>query len=447
MNCTDATFSNNGFVDDNGDECEKTASSEEIWKAQDENGDPIADCEYDPYLHRTVEHPLTNTETLLHLLKIALGTGIFAMPKAFSNSGYVVGTVGTIVVGIITTYCVHVLVKIHYILCQRTKVSSLSYPLIAEAAVLSGPPCFRNFGPFMIQLVNVIFLICEIGACCIYVVFISSNVKELTDYFFTLDTDVRWIMLILLLPLIFINWIRNLKFLAPLSIIGTAVTLISFGIIFYYLFREPLSLDGREAFGSISHFPMFFGTALFSLEAVTAIIPLENEMRSPEKFVGATGILNRAMVIVVSFFVGMGLCGYLKYGNDIEASITLNLPKHELPAQIAKALLSCAIFISNAVVTQVAIDLAWTQYFVHRLANSTKKLVWEYALRTSIVCVTVMLAIAIPNLDLFISLIGALTLSTLGLTLPAFLECCTLWHSTSGTSRALLIKIVQSEEQ
>lgn len=60
------------------------------------------------------------------------------------------------------------------------------------------------------------------------------------------------------------------------------------------------------------------------------IIPLENEMKSPKKFVGATGILNRAMVIVVSFFVCMGLCGYLKYGSEIEASITLNLPKHEM---------------------------------------------------------------------------------------------------------------------
>lgn len=60
------------------------------------------------------------------------------------------------------------------------------------------------------------------------------------------------------------------------------------------------------------------------------IIPLENEMKSPNKFVSTTGILNRAMFIVVSFFVGMGLCGYLKYGKDIESSITLNLPKHEL---------------------------------------------------------------------------------------------------------------------
>lgn len=34
---------------------------------------------------------------------------------------------------------------------------------------------------------------------------------------------------------------------------------------------------------------------------------------------------------------------------------------------------------------------------------------------------------------------GALTLSTLGLAIPAFLECCARWHTTTGLSRATLI--------
>lgn len=64
-----------------------------------------------------------NKETLIHLLKIALGTGIFAMPNAFKSSGFVVGIVGTIIVGFITNYCVHSLVHTHYMLCKRNKVA------------------------------------------------------------------------------------------------------------------------------------------------------------------------------------------------------------------------------------------------------------------------------------------------------------------------------------
>lgn len=67
------------------------------------------------YFHR-------NNETLVHLLKLALGTGIFSMPNAFHNAGYVVGVIGTIIVGAIATYCVHILVNIQYDLCKRKKV-------------------------------------------------------------------------------------------------------------------------------------------------------------------------------------------------------------------------------------------------------------------------------------------------------------------------------------
>lgn len=53
-----------------------------------------------------------NNETLIHLLKGSLGTGILAMPNAFYNSGLLIGTVGTILIGILCTYCLHVLVSI-----------------------------------------------------------------------------------------------------------------------------------------------------------------------------------------------------------------------------------------------------------------------------------------------------------------------------------------------
>lgn len=59
-----------------------------------------------------------NSETLIHLLKGSLGTGILAMPNAFLNAGLLVGTVGTILIGILCTYCLHVLVSISYTICS-----------------------------------------------------------------------------------------------------------------------------------------------------------------------------------------------------------------------------------------------------------------------------------------------------------------------------------------
>lgn len=73
------------------------------------------------------------------------------------------------------------------------------------------------------------------------------------------------------MPLILVNWIRNLKFLTPCSTIANCITFASFGIILYYIFREPLTFENRELIGDVQDFPLYFGTVLFALEAIGVV--------------------------------------------------------------------------------------------------------------------------------------------------------------------------------
>ncbi|KAG8262920.1 hypothetical protein J6590_043908 [Homalodisca vitripennis] len=66
---------------------------------------------YNPYQHRQVPHPTTDGETLMHLLKGSLGTGILAMPLAFANAGLIFGIISTFFVGAVSTYCVNILYR------------------------------------------------------------------------------------------------------------------------------------------------------------------------------------------------------------------------------------------------------------------------------------------------------------------------------------------------
>lgn len=59
------------------------------------------------------------------------------------------------------------------------------------------------------------------------------------------------------------------------------------------------------------------------------VLPLENEMKRPEKFRSTCGVLNAAMTPIAILYSVVGLFGYIKYGEKTKGSITLNLPERE----------------------------------------------------------------------------------------------------------------------
>jgi solute carrier family 36 (proton-coupled amino acid transporter) len=155
-------------------------------------------------------------------------------------------------------------------------------------------------------------------------VFISSNIKGIADLYTEEKTDVRLIMLIILLPLIFLNWvrsgnvaaslsatkfqsklvspqIRNLKFLAPFSTFANFITMISFGLIAYYIFETPFTIADKHAYGSLKSFPLFFGTVLFALEAI-GVVSATISKRFQTVFMPDHIDLYRLLVCYVSIF-------------------------------------------------------------------------------------------------------------------------------------------------
>ena len=72
---------------------------------------------------------------------------------------------------------------------------------------------------------------------------------------------------------------------------------------------------------------------------------------------GMAGVLNFSMVTIACLYIGMGFFGYLRYGADTMASITLNLPAGSPLAELAMAMFSVAIFFSFALQFYVVMDI------------------------------------------------------------------------------------------
>lgn len=402
------------------------------------NGDMIVDDNYDPHLHRNRPHPTTNFETLVHLLKGSLGTGILAMPQAFYNAGYISGFVNTILIGILCTYCLHVLVQAQYALCKRHRVPILTYPISMKMALEEGPACLRPFSPYAVVIVDGFMIVYQLGICCVYIVFVATNIKQLVDMYLNLDVKIH--CMILLVPLIGINMIRNLKILAPFSTLANVITFVGLGMILYYVLDDLPPLSEREMVADMGRFPLFFGTTLFALEAVGVIIALENNMATPKSFGGTFGVLNVGMFVIVALYALMGFVGYWKYGADSLGSVTLNLPEMDILSRTIRILFAVAIFISYGLQCYVPVDIIWNVYLVQKYKDSNNKFVYEMLVRIVVVIVTFLLAVAIPRLGLFISLFGALCLSALGIAFPAIMEICVLWPDKLGPGKMILWK-------
>lgn len=73
-----------------------------------------------------------------------------------------------------------------------------------------------------------------------------------------------------------------------------------------------------------------FSTVIFAMEGIGVVMPVENEMANPKRFLGCPGVLNVAMVIVISLYGIVGFFGYVQYGDNVKGSVTLNLPEDEM---------------------------------------------------------------------------------------------------------------------
>ncbi|XP_012261968.2 proton-coupled amino acid transporter-like protein pathetic isoform X2 [Athalia rosae] len=384
---------------------------------------------YNPFEHRKLAHPTSDMDTLIHLLKGSLGTGILAMPLAFKNSGLAFGLIATFFIGAVCTYCVHILVKCAHALCRRTQTPSLGFADVAEAAFLVGPEPVQKYARLAKATINTFLVIDLIGCCCVYIVFISTNVKQVVDYYTESETNLRIFMAALLPLLIVFSLVRNLKYLAPFSMIANILIATGMAVTFYYIFRDLPSIEGKTHFSTWQQLPMFFGTAIFALEGIGVVMPLENNMRTPQHFIGCPGVLNIGMFFVVLLYSLVGFFGYLRYGDKTLGSITLNLPQDEILAQSVKLMIAIAIFFTYGLQFYVPMEIIWKN-IKHRFGS--KKLTAEYIVRIVLVIFTVVIAIAIPNLGPFISLVGAVCLSTLGLMFPSIIELVTVWELENG---------------
>ncbi|XP_037035316.1 proton-coupled amino acid transporter-like protein CG1139 [Bradysia coprophila] len=398
---------------------------------QTQNGDtPMfknnnAGEDYDPYLHRNIPNATSNYQTLIHLLKGTLGTGIMAMPYAFSKAGYVSGLMSTVFLTLMTTNCFLMLTNNQYILCKRHRRPTLSYPMLMKMSLEEGPSFLRCLSKIAIPFVDGFLIGNQCGICCVYVVFTAENIGEILNEACGVYWNVKIYVAILLLPLMLLMCVRNLKHLTPFSLISNCITFVGVAMLFYYFFEDGIAGPSeRKAINSIENFPLYFGTILFAINSFALVIAVENNMKTPKSF---NMIMSIAMGAICVLYAAFGFVGYLRYGESCKGSVTLNPDQTETLAKCIRGIFALAIFISYGLQGYVPVSIVWGTYLSKVWDNPDNKIYYEFAVRISFVLITCGVAAAIPFIGLFINLIGAFSISMLGIICPALMEICVLY--------------------
>ncbi|ETN64851.1 amino acid transporter [Anopheles darlingi] len=391
-------------------------------------------------------HKTSYLETLMHLFKGNIGTGCYAMGDAFRNGGLLLATTLTLFLGFVCVHCQHVLLNCANLMQQRIREEQrgLSAGAGMKVALPSdgggqpldfadtvgycfqyGPARFRRWATTMRHTVNVFICVTQLGFCCIYFVFISSNYKQIGDRY-GLELSAHHYMALLLVPIILTSIITQLKFLSYCSMIANVFMTFGIGITFYYALKDLPSmadeLATRGLIGEAERIPLFFGTAIFAFEGIALVLPLQNEMRRPVDFGRTFGVLNVGMVFIVTLFTVFGFVGYLRWGDEVQGSMTLNLPDNELLAEGVKMMIATGVLLGFALQFFVAIMILWPMVESRSAIARQYPVSCEMIFRILLVLMTFLIAKFVPSLGLFISLIGAFCSTALALIFPPIIE-------------------------
>ncbi|XP_046687471.1 LOW QUALITY PROTEIN: proton-coupled amino acid transporter 1-like [Homalodisca vitripennis] len=298
------------------------------------------------------------------------------------------------------------------------------------------------------------------GAAALQIIIVSKRLHNINCNYETDSqngtdnlVDVHILMAIILIPMVSTAMVRNLKFLVPFSVLANILTGAGVCLTMYISMHDLPPVTSRNAVGSISTIPLFFGTVIYCFEGIGLVLPLQSEMKNPDKFGSRFGVLNVGMTIVGCALLWVGFVGYLKYGEDVAGSLTLNLPKnslfsevvqltiaiglysHTLQFHVAVTLLQLTIAIgllfSYALQFHVAVTFVWPDYN-RKYGPFKHPVLAECGIRLGMALITFVAAEVVPKLGLFISLLGSVSSTALALVVPPLCDLALHWGHQPG---------------
>jgi len=344
--------------------------------------------------------------TYFTLFKSFVGVGVLTLPHAFQRAGYVGGAVGLVTVGVLSYFCMRVLLR-----CGEKITGVASFASIGREAL----------GPWGGAVVNLFVVVTQIGFCIGYIIFVAANLERVVAAISPGVKVSQGVFALIfgacVVPLVLLRTIKGLHctslvadfiiVFGLLVIVGSSVSTLS-----------QNHTETQQAVQAIDwvHLPLFFGLSVSAFEGIAMVLPVQQSMAEPHRF---PAMLRVVMLWVCSLYVLIAALGYMAYGDETEDSVTLNLPHGNALSPIVQLGYSFAIFFSYPVMMFPATQILEKSKLFEQVWSGGSVVVKTNVFRVLLVAVTCLVAMAVPHFALFANLIGALACSCLAFVLPA----------------------------
>ena len=221
-------------------------------------------------------------------------------------------------------------------------------------------------------------------------IFIASNANQF------LGVTKQLIVSVCVPPLVGLSLLRHMRQLAYVAVLADCMCILGLLVVLNIdLSYMEYDHDDIEVIGALSALPFFFGVTSYCFEGVGMVLLLENSMQNKRNF---TPILISTVVIITSLYATFGICGYLAFGNETNAVITLNFEDMGGLVTLVKIFLCLGLFFTYPVmlfpVFEVLQPIMTGSDTLADPMSSQKK---EIVLRAGIVVFTAVVAAGIPG--------------------------------------------------
>jgi solute carrier family 36 (proton-coupled amino acid transporter) len=153
-------------------------------------------------------------KTCIFLWFCDLGPGCFAMADAVKNGGFIFGSFLILLLGIVCVHAQHLLLNCSEKMKEKYELNFK--PDYAETVELcfraSNNKRYQSLASTMRKTCNIFICVTQLGFCCIYFVFIGTNLKQVLEVY-GFEIDVRSLILVILPIIGLSSLITNLKLL------------------------------------------------------------------------------------------------------------------------------------------------------------------------------------------------------------------------------------------